>query len=300
MLALASVNFSWYICRLGFAVVRARDQTFHGWRRPGTNPVFRKNAARRAIAGQCAFDISEVARVQVELHLSDADIRLRELERERLLDAAFLREAAQVSQRFADERLTRLRRSRQRRDTVVHVEEHRAREASEVVESPLHLARVPHAEHGVADERRDDDGRGRQRQAVAPRKARGAIDQRVRAGQHRAAVEIPLEILGQVRGRGIPPIGILAQCHLRDAREVSTQLPRQPRRCGLPRLGNGLRGGCIAARARAGQRIRHRQRVGLHDHLLQVRGAARLEPVRPAPAEQLVEQQAQRVDVGCR
>ena len=122
----------------------------------------------------------------------------------------------------------------------------------------------------------------------------------MRARQHRAAVEIPLEILGQVRGRGVPPIGILAQGHLRDAREVSAQLPRQPRRRGLPGLGNRLRGGGIAARARTGQRIRHRQRVGVHDHLLQVRGAARLQPVRPAPAEQLVEQQAQRIDVGRR
>ena len=41
----------------------------------------------------------------------------------------------------------------------------------------LHLTSVPHAQHGVADERRDEHGRGGQREAVAPRIARRAVGQ---------------------------------------------------------------------------------------------------------------------------
>ncbi len=107
----------------------------------------------------------------------------------------------------------------------------------------LHLARVLHAERRVADERGDSDGSRGERDAMSPRKARGAIGERVRARQDRTSVEIALEILGQVRGGGVAPIGILAQRHPGDAREIATQLPRQPCRRGLPGLGNHVRGG---------------------------------------------------------
>jgi hypothetical protein len=124
-------------------------------------------------------------------------------------------------------------------------------------------ARLPHGGGQPGQQRQDHQGGGPQAEAVTARELEGAIPRPLRPRGHGMAREIALEVVRQRSGRGVPLPRVRAQRHEHDGVEVA----RQP-----PPLGGGRR-------RRRGRRLR-------------------LPAGGPLAAQQLVEDHAQRVDVG--
>ncbi len=125
----------------------------------------------------------------------------------------------------------------------------------------------------AAEERDDHDGGGGEPHAVPPRELAGPVGKRSPPRLHGLSLEIAAHVLGELIGGGVPQVGLLAHRAEHDGVEVGAE----PRRAGARTL-----------------------RVGLADDPHQLLRVARLDPVGFLVREQLVEHDAQRVDVARR
>ena len=153
------------------------------------------------------------------------------------------------------------------------------------------------------------------------------IGRRVAPRPHRPAVEVTAQVVGELLGRGIPPLRLLAHRHQHDRVQVAGQGPPEPGGRGPPGRGDllgdrpeaGAGTGDGAARSRsdptgavvssddagAAAAARARPTPGddrragplgrlLADGLEDLRDGPRPEPIRPAARQELVEHHAQR------
>ena len=167
---------------------------------------------------------------------------------------------------------------------------------------PHPLAIRPHRQPG-ADRRRGDEqererpGR-RQRRAVLAGELLQLVRRRRRAGFDRVAFEVALDVLGEAVGRLVPPRPVLLQRLHHDPVEVAADELRQPGRLDLA-LGRDRRQ--VLSRLRKPRaRLRRLLLADPPQDLGEGRLAQRLALQRRRAGQQLVEQHAQRVDVGPR
>ena len=105
----------------------------------------------------------------------------------------------------------------------------------------------------------------------------------VGTGGYRKVFEVPPQILGQVRGRQVTPLRLLAQRHGKDIVEIVAA------RCGLP-----ARGGQLGKTAR---HLTCPRRLHLADHPFELGKTPTVEFVRPTAGHQLVEDHPQRIHI---
>jgi hypothetical protein len=131
--------------------------------------------------------------------------------------------------------------------------------------------------------------------SAAARELGAAIPERVRPRVDRLMMDGVAQVVGEFRHRRVSLIGVLLQ-RLRDDRvEITAQAAPQPFGCRRA-LGGALRD--LFDRAALDDRRRHAARFGVDDGLDDVGGRSRGRPDRILSGEQLVEQHAERVDVG--
>ena len=191
---------------------------------------------------ESAGRVADVRLIRVRLDLSHAVVGLGQLPLQRRVAGAVAGQAVEILHALADHQLPRRRRSRQLGDGVVELEDEAARQGPYVVEAllgaaPLGVGIVARGIGGAglpqrrgqrprqSDER---DRRGRDRDDVAPYEGAGAIAPGVGPGADRPALAIARQILGQLEGALIAPLGLFAQRLHDDGVEIATQQPAQP------------------------------------------------------------------------
>ena len=258
-----------------------------------------------AVALQRPRRVPQARAIRGVLHLPHLEIRLRQVRLQGTIPRRFPGEAVEILQRLLHDELARGRRAGQVLDGVVQLEQQGVRQVTHVLEAALGHLRFMRGHHDADDQRARDRRRRCDRRLVPPDELRGAVAQGRRPGHHRQALQVPPHVLGQLLGRGIAPLRLLAQCHQDDVVEVAAQAPAQLLRVPLA---------CVADRARQ-ERVEHAPvgdgdsfhpgdcgtgllRLELAHDLLHLERAAALQVIGQAPGEQLVEHHAQGVDVG--
>ena len=235
----------------------------------------------------------------IALQVRQAMVAVREVPQQRRIVARLPREVVEVGQALLDEEPPGRRGAREVADRVVELVQERIRELPHVVEAPLRpglggprAARLPHGHHDSAGERRDDERRRSETHTMAAHELAGPISRRAASRQHGNAREVPADVLGQLVRGGIAQLGFLAHRLQDDRVEIAAQPPRQARdRFAAP----GHR------RVRPRARLRHRRArplgIPLADHPDQLLRVSRRDAVRLPAREQLVQHDAERIDV---
>jgi hypothetical protein len=156
----------------------------------------------------------------------------------------------------------------------------------------LRLDRLPRRADDAGDERREDDERGADAEAVAADELGAAVGERIGARRHRLVGEVAAQVVGECRGGRVALRGLLLQRLRADVLEVAPQRAAEPQR----RLA-ASRCGSVAAVV-FGDGLGERPRIGLDDRTQPIdrrcAGARR----RMDAGEQYVEEDAERVDIG--
>ena len=116
--------------------------------------------------------------------------------------------------------------------------------------------------------------------------------------QHRAAIQQPPQIVGQLSRRPVAPFRLGLQCLEHHTVDVTRQSPDQPRGRGLPRGGEcrrRSRPGLVCCHLPADDDARWN-----HDWRVTRSARGRILPTRSLPGQQLVQHRAEHVDVGGR
>ena len=160
-----------------------------------------------------------------ELHVGSG-----QLTEERRVVAGVASQGLQVLERALDEVLAERRGAGHRGHLRLDVEDDRADEPARLVEAPLGQAGLPRGHHDPTHEGgRHQEGR-RHRGAVPAHELAGAVADRVRPGGDRKPFEVAPEVLGQLVGGAIAPLGLLAQRLEHDRVQVAAQLGPARRR----------------------------------------------------------------------
>ena len=145
---------------------------------------------------------------------------------------------------------------------------------------PLGDARLAERGREAADQAEDDQGDRRHRSAVASHELPRSVEERVLPREHRPSVEVALHVLGQLVDRAVAPLRLLPQGLEDDGVEVARESASEP-----IRVGAGADGG---ARSR---------RLFVANDPRDLLRAARVELVGPPLGEELVEEDAEGIDV---
>ena len=145
---------------------------------------------------------------------------------------------------------------------------------------------------------------GNDRGAMPREELGGAVSHGVLARAHRQALEMALQVRQQVAGRRVAPLRILPHRHQHDVVEVASQPPPQLFRRTVARDAHPRRrqrdfGAVLTCDLFYGRStVLGLRRIRLHDRARHLVRAPGLQPVRPVPCQDLVENDAQRVNVG--
>ena len=154
-----------------------------------------------------------------ELHVGG-----RQLPEERRVVAGVSGQGLQVLERALDEVLAEGRGAGDRAHLRLDVEDDGVDEPAGLVEAPLRHTGLPRGGHDPTHEAgRHQDRRGH-RGAVPSHELAGAVADRVRPGGDRQPFEMAPEVLRQLVGRPITPLGLLAQRLEDDRVQVAAQL----------------------------------------------------------------------------
>ncbi len=198
----------------------------------------------------------------------------------------------------------------------MNVEDERIRQPAHVVEARLgagprdpRLAGLPRRADHPGDEREERQRGGADRRTMAPDELGGPIVPGVPPRQHGKPFEVPPHVFRELIDRGVAARRLLAQRLEDDGIEVAGEPPAQTLRLDRAQLA----GGDLTRRhrLRAGDRLRCVRTVGrvrdsgagarrhrLADHPRHVDRRPARDAIGPPAGEQLVEQYAERVDVG--
>ena len=258
------------------------------------------------VAGQRAGGVAEVGVERAALHVADAHVAGGQLAAQVGAIAGIGGQLVEVLDALLHDQLSGRRRSAQVADGALDVEEERIGQRPQVVEALLGPGpfdaghpRLPGGADHAGDQRQEHRRRGSDRAAMAAHELRGPVAERVVPGQHRQAGAVPPHVLGELIHRGVAPHRLLAERLQHDGVEIPLEAAPQPLRVG--RTGAGARsrkGGGIGRHLGVEDGQARPQRLGLAHHPGDVGDGPAGDAVRPAAGEQLVEQHAQRVDVG--
>ena len=238
------------------------------------------------MAPEGTFRVAQVRPHRAALDLRDALVAVRQLALEREVVGRLAGQPVEVPECPGDQDAPGRRRAGQGRDRVVQLVEDGVRELAHVVETrhgALALAgryaclpqRAAERDHQKGQKRGADE----KRRAVPRDRLPGQIGKRRLAGDDRLAREDAREIVPQLFGRRIAIGGLLGHRLEHDSVEIAADAPALVREIRSAPLARPLR------------LLPHHDR---QDLLQRLAGGF----VRPLPGHQLVEQNAERIDVG--
>ncbi len=232
------------------------------------------DGGRLAIGRQGAFRIAQVRRIWISLQVAEAEVGFHHLEFERRVARHVARQAVQIFGRLLDHQHARRRRSGQVADGFLELEQERIRKLVHVIETLFGAQSLTLGDVGLPGDAGKPGQSRRHRQhpgddgaAVTVEKLARQVGGRGRAGRNGLAGQEPADVGRHAFRRGVARGRVFAQRNFEDR----VQVPIQPGRSGR----------------------------FLRDRVCQRHVAGFLQFVRIAVRQKLVEQHAQRVDVGC-
>ena len=238
------------------------------------------------------MDVAQVGRAGVALHLAHLFVGGGQFAAQFPVVPGLAREAVQVFQGMLHQGAARRRGPGEAGDLRLDFEEHRVRQLPHVVEPAVRPPRLPGGGGQPCHEGQHDERAGQHGGLVAPDELAGPVGERAGARQHRQAVPVAADVLGEERDAAVAPGRLLAERQRHDAVQVAAQPPPQP----VGRLPRGKRlPGAVRVRA-ADQGAGAAQFLGA-DGLRDFHRPPAFQPVGPLAGEQLAEDHPQAVHV---
>jgi hypothetical protein len=177
---------------------------------------FPRAVGRRVPRGG-AFEIAEIRDPSAPKDLAEAHVGGGQFALEHHIADGLAREPIELLRCAFDHELTRRQRAGQIHHGVVKLEHERIGESPDFGQPlfgarPLHRrhSRLVHSDSGTADNRERCDRRLDHRDDVATQKLAGAVAHGIGRGAHRPSAKKSPDIVGQLLGRSVAPLGLLA------------------------------------------------------------------------------------------